>query len=95
MASIRNIKKDIDFLVSEVISDCYTYMMLYNRKNEEKVVGIINDLIISRNKLIERVNNPDKDLDTKQLKQHFKGIYTDLFNFIDSSFSQLSELSKQ
>ena len=95
MASIRNIKKDIDFLVSEVISDCYTYMMLYNRKNEEKVVGIINDLIISRNKLIERVNNPDKDLDTKQLKQHFKCIYTDVFNFIDSSFSQLSELSKQ
>jgi hypothetical protein len=94
MASIRNIKKDIDYLVNEVISDCYTYLFLHNKKNQEQVVGIIEGIVNSRNDLITRVNNPEKDSDRKQLKKHYKEIYNDLFTNIDSSFTKLSELTK-
>ena len=41
MASIRNIKKDIDYLISEVISDCCTFMALYPDKKQEEALALI------------------------------------------------------
>lgn len=94
MGSIRNVKKDIDYLVSEVISDCYTYLYLHSDKNKEKVVGIIEGVVNKRNEFFHRVNNPDKNLDKKQIRQHYKAIYNDLLKSIDESFTKLSELTK-
>ena len=94
MASIRNIKKDIDYLVSEVISDCYTYLYLHGDKNQDKVVNIIEEVVNKRNDYVQRVNNPDKSMDRKQTRQHYKAVYSDLLSTVDNSFSQLSELTK-
>jgi hypothetical protein len=94
MASIRNIKKDIDYLVSEVISDCYTYLYLHGEKNKEKVVNIIEDVVNKRNDFMQRVNNPDKKLDPKQVRKHYKEIYSDLLKNVDESFTKLSNLTK-
>lgn len=94
MGSIRNVKKDIDYLVSEVISDCYTYLYLHADKNKDKVVGIIEEVVNKRNEFFQRVNNPDKNLDKKQTRQHYKAIYNDLLKSIDESFTKLSKLTK-
>jgi hypothetical protein len=94
MASIRNIKKDIDYLVSEVISDCYTYLYLHGDKNKEKVVNIIEDVVNKRNEFMQRVNNPDKELERKQVRKHYKEIYSDLLKNVDESFTKLSDLTK-
>ena len=92
MASVRNIKKDIDFLVGEVVSDCYTYLYLNGDKNRDKVVEIIEGVVGKRNDFIHRVNNPAKDADRKQTRKHYKQIYSDLLGSVDESFSQLSQL---
>lgn len=94
MASIRNVKKDIDYLVSEVVSDCYTFLYLHGDKNKEKVIGIIEDVVNKRNEFIQRVNNPDKGMDKKQVRKHYKEIYSDLLKNVDESFTKLSELTK-
>lgn len=93
MANKREIKKDVDYLIGEVISDCYTYLLIHGDKNREKVVEIIEAIIEKRNNFISRVNNPEKNLDTKQVKAHFKAINTDLLVAINDSFTSLSELS--
>jgi hypothetical protein len=94
MASIRNVKKDIDYLVSEVISDCYTFLYLHGDKKKDKVVTIIEDVVNKRNDFFHRVNNPDKSLDRKQVRQHYKAVYSDLLSTVDESFTRLSELTK-
>lgn len=93
MANKRDIKKDVDFLVGEVISDCYTYLLIHGDKNREKVVEIIESIVNKRNDLISRVNNPDKSFDSKQVKAHYKAINVELLTAIDDSFSKLSKLS--
>jgi len=93
MANKRDIKKDVDFLVGEVISDCYTYLLIHGDKNREKVVEIIESIVNKRNDLISRVNNPDKSFDSKQVKAHYKAINVELLTTIDDSFSKLSKLS--
>jgi len=93
MANKREIKKDVDYLVSEVISDCYTYLMIHGEKNRDNVVEIIGSVVETRNDLIARVNNHNKSFDSKQIKAHYKAINADLLAAIDGSFSKLSNLS--
>jgi len=95
MANKREIKKDVDFLVGEVISDCYTYLLINGEKNRDKVIEIIGSVVEKRNDLIKRVNNQDKAFDTKQVKSHYKAINADLLAAIDDSFSKLSKLSSK
>ncbi|NVO11132.1 MAG: hypothetical protein HXX16_14310 [Bacteroidales bacterium] len=93
MANKREIKKDVDYLVGEVISDCYTYLMIHGEKNRDNVIGIIGSIVEKRNNFISRVNNPDKSFDSKQIKSHYKAINADLLAAVDDSFSKLSNLS--
>lgn len=94
MANIRNLKKDIDYLVGEVISDCYTFMYLHGEEKKQEVVKIIEEIVSQRNQLFQRANNPGKELDKKTTRNHYKSIYNDLLTNVDQSFSKLSELTK-
>jgi len=95
MANKREIKKDVDYLIGEVIGDCYTYLMIHGEKNRDNVLGIIGSIVEKRNDLISRVNNQDKSFDTKQVKSHYKAINSDLLAAINDSFTKLSTLSTQ
>lgn len=92
MASIRNIKKDIDFLVDEVISDSFLCLSLNTGKKNDEIIDIINEIAEKRNDLIARINDVPKSGVKKEVKAHFKAIYDDLFEKVDSSFEKLSKL---
>jgi len=93
MASRRKLKKDIDFLTFEVISDCYNHIYLHS-ENEEKVIDIIKETVANRNSLVARVNHPDGKNNPKLVKAYYKSIFNDLISNIDKSFTNLSELIK-
>ncbi|MBI9058718.1 MAG: hypothetical protein JEZ01_13215 [Labilibaculum sp.] len=94
MASRRRLKKDIDFLSFEVISDCYNYNYLHPGKGEQ-VTEIVKDTIVSRNQLIARVNHPDGKDNPNLVKAYYKSVYTELFANVDESFKKLSALIKE
>jgi hypothetical protein len=93
MASLREVKKDIDYLVNEVISDCYTFLYIHGDKEKEQVIQIIEHVVEKRNEFFNRANNPAKGIDGKQVKKHYKQIYNDLLQTADDSFSKLSGLA--
>ncbi len=90
MANLRVIKKDIDFLVSEVISDCWIFLYVNTEKSAEDVVEIINDAVELRNNLFTRVNTPDKS----NIKAHYKAINKDLLSGVDQLFLRISKLAQ-
>lgn len=93
MPSVRRLKKDIDCLVFEVISDCFSYGKLHPDEKAEEVTEIISDAVILRNDLISRVNNPVKGDDPTIIKAHFRNVTKDLYVGVDSLFSRLSDLT--
>jgi len=95
MAKRRDVKKDIDFLAYEVISDCFTFMHIKDVEKSDEVSSIINDTVSLRNDLVARVNHPDGKDNTKLVKAHFKKVYQDLLEGMDKQFSRLSALTKQ
>ena len=94
MASIRELKKDIDYLVFEVISDCFVYAGLHPDNKASEVSGIVNDAVSLRNDLIARVNKPVVKDEPKLVREHFKAVQNDLVAGVDKLFDQLSSLTK-
>jgi hypothetical protein len=92
MPSIKKLKKSIDCIIFEVISDCFTFGTIHPDEKEEEVSGIIADAVMLRNDLIKRVNNPEKTDDPKSLRTHFQHIEKDLFVGTDKLCGRLSAL---
>jgi hypothetical protein len=93
MASVRELKKDIDYLVFEVISDCLLYSDVNPDENTDAVTSIIEDAVNFRNDLIARVNNPDGKDNAKIVKAYYKKVEKDLLTGVDKLFDRLSALS--
>ncbi|MGB5989163.1 MAG: hypothetical protein WBG43_05445 [Marinifilaceae bacterium] len=92
MASIKRLKKDVDYLAFAVIADCFNYNS-YNPGNEE-VFEIVKDTIALRNELRYRISNPEPKEDG-ELKAIYKCIFNEAIAAADDSFIKLSEAIKK
>ena len=95
MASVRQLKKDIDNQVFELISDCLLYLGLHPDKKSDEISSIIEDAVSLRNDLIARVNNPEGKDNPKIIKQHYNAVVTDLTSGVDALCGRLSSLSSK
>jgi hypothetical protein len=93
MASIRDLKKDIDYLIFEVISDCFAYSTLHPDNKSDELTALIADAVEFRNDLIARVNNPDGKDNPKIVKAYYKSVAKDLLVGVDKLFERLSGLT--
>lgn len=91
MASVRQLKRDIDYLVNEVVYDCY--MALYfNPDKQEEVVGVMEDAVNSRNEFYEMANHPAEKHNKSLVKKHYAFVRNELMERIDSLFDRLSNV---
>ena len=95
MAKRRNLKKDINYLSYDIISECFTYNYLFPEKNEDKIKEIIADTIKMRNEFITRVNHVDGKNSKKLTKQHFQKLHKDLFAKTENIVDQLNNLNTE
>ncbi|MDR1581786.1 MAG: hypothetical protein LBS55_00760 [Prevotellaceae bacterium] len=92
MASVRNLKKNIDFLVSEVISDSQLFMLFNPKQNTDAAYSIIEDVVEMFNNMYQRANHPDGKDNPKLVKQHYKNLRADLLSQTNSLFERISKL---
>lgn len=94
MASVRGIKKDIDYLVEEVLSD--SMMIIYfHPERKDKVIKIMEETVAMRNDLIHRANNPAEKRNKSLVRKHYAQIRREMFSGTDDKFNQLSTLCKK
>ncbi|PIF05179.1 MAG: hypothetical protein CSA36_07985 [Draconibacterium sp.] len=90
MASIKNLKKDIDTLMSLVLNDCF-YVLEYNQKvDSAAVMDIAYDVINQHREFRKRINHPDGKDNPKIIKKSCNQIVSDMFAFADKSLEKLS-----
>lgn len=94
MANIRDLKKDIDYLFFEFISDSFTYAGLHGGEKTGEVQNLIEEAIESRNEFFEKVNNPTGKDDPKLVKQYYAAVRKELLEKVDGFFTRLSDISK-
>ncbi|MBP6072856.1 MAG: hypothetical protein KA488_06055 [Flavobacterium sp.] len=74
MASVKNLKKDINFVLGDIIEAVYIYEMTTTGKPTEQTNGLIDEAIATFDNLIVKVNA--KKVENK--KAHFKQINVEL-----------------
>lgn len=85
MASIRDLKKDINYLASEIVTEAYVRKMLFDGVSEDDFKKVVTDAIEFRNDLIEKINHPNGKDNPKKVKSFFKDIKKEM----DQKFSEL------
>ncbi len=93
MANIRNIKKDISFVVNELVVECFTYSYLFPDKNKEELATIISETLEMGNELTTLVNQVKGTKDIPAKKQ-FKKIREEFDKKIVNLVEKLEKLEK-
>ena len=90
MANLRTFKKDVIFLINEVISDCWVFMYLNREKNVDEAKKIVADAVELGDNIFEQINHYPKE----DAKKHFKALNQKLLEGVDALFVRLSGLTK-
>lgn len=92
MTSRRRIKKEIDYVVSDLILDCVTYTNLYQKPNDEEALLIVQDTLLLRNKLRDQANHPEQKDNSETSKMYYDNIAKTLIEGVDAGYTQLGKL---
>lgn len=88
MASIKNLKKDINYVLGDVIEECYVWELTNPKADTKKSDKIIDEAIATFDELIARVHA--KDVENK--KEHFKSISVELESRAQKLLNQVNKL---
>ena len=88
MASIKNLKKDINNVLSEIIEECYICQLTNDDKISAKADKVIDEAIEVFDNLIVKLNL--KNVDNK--KKHFQSIITDLESKTEKLLGKLDKI---
>lgn len=83
MASVRNLKKDINFVIGDIIEAVYLWELSSPGQPTKESEAIIDEAIVTFDELMKKVNQ--KDVENK--KEHFRQINKQL----ETSAHQLVE----
>ena len=74
MGSIKNLKKDINNVLADVIDQCQTHLLDADDKTGKEIEKLIDETIETFDNLISKIH--DKTVENKSV--HFKGVSEEL-----------------
>ena len=88
MASIRNLKKDINYVLGDIIQECYTWELNNPKADKKKSQAIVDESIIVFDGLIEKIHT--KGVENK--KAHYKAIGLELEKSANNLLDKVNKL---
>ncbi|MCF6214456.1 MAG: hypothetical protein L3J45_10585 [Flavobacteriaceae bacterium] len=88
MPSIKNLKKDLNFVLSDIIEECYVWQLMNGDKKADKAEKIIDEAIATFDALIVKINT--KNVENK--KKHFAAINKELEKKADALLAKIAKL---
>lgn len=92
MASRQQLKKEIDYIVSDLVIDCFTFMSMQQNANNDDVLQIVQDTLNLRGDLRFQVNHPEKREASQSTKNYYDNIAKVLIDNVETSYQKLSKL---
>lgn len=92
MASIRRLKKEIDYLVSELVIDCLSYSNLYAEANKDEAFLIIKEMLEVRTQVRNLANHPDGKDNRKLVRAHYRAATAKLGQGLENGYQRLEKL---
>ena len=91
MASIRQLKKEIAYLSSQMIGDCIDFVQTFNGK-EMEVMAVIDEIVVLHNNTVDKINNPDGKDNPKLVKAFYQQTKKEYVAGINEAYKRLESL---
>ena len=93
MANIRSLKKDINYVSSELVIECFTYNFSIPEKNQDELASIIADSINMKQNLVQQINEAKKNAKTP-LSQQMKTVRKNFHEQVEGLVGRIASISK-
>ncbi|MBI9052524.1 MAG: hypothetical protein JEY96_01820 [Bacteroidales bacterium] len=90
MASCRDIKKDVNFLAVQMMSECFSFLEYSPLNNQENVLDILHDVEQLRLNLLYKINHPK---DNANLRMYYRQVITQMYQDNMELLERLNSLS--
>jgi hypothetical protein len=88
MASVKNLKKDINYVLGDIIEECYVWELLNPKADNKKAEAIIDEAIASFDSLIAKVNAKK----VEDNKAHYKAINKEFEETANALLAKINSL---
>ena len=88
MASVKNLKKDINYILGDIIEECYMWELTNPKADTKKSQAVIEEAISNFDSLLEKVNA--KKVENKSA--HYKSVQSDLETVALSLLGKVNKL---
>jgi len=88
MANVRNLKKDINYVLGDIIESVYVWELTNTDKDNKSSQAIVEEAIQNFDELMAKVN--DKTAENK--KQHYKSISKELEDKANALVEKVNKL---
>ena len=95
MATVRRLKKEIEFMSSQLIGDCIDILETFEDKKDSTVFSIIEEAVLLNNTMLDRACHPDGKDNRKLVRQHYRLLKTDFIKGLDQSYAKLEAMIKK
>lgn len=83
MASIRNFKKEINYVLGELIDAVTIWELTTGKENSQQASQIVNDIIATYDSYVEKINNKEERKKAGYFKSLKKAFHTDAVSIIE------------
>ncbi len=93
MANLRDLKKEIDYRLEEVVFDC-DMAMCFQPSKEKEIFDVMQEAVAVRNMLFVKANNPAEPHNRSLVRRHYAALRREMTEAYDKMFEKLSEINK-
>jgi hypothetical protein len=84
MASVRILKKSVNNLCFDLISECYVYAFFHRDADNAKVNETMEEILQLRNDMVIKINNPEFKNDKAKNRKYYAAITADMQKMVDT-----------
>ena len=89
MANLRELKKEIDYRLEEVVFDC-DMAIAFQPSKEQEIFELMQKAVALRNELIAKVSNPTEPL----VRKYYAALRADIVRSFEALFEELSKINE-
>ena len=93
MANLRQLKKEIDYRLEEVVFDC-DMAICFPPKKEETIFSLMQEAVAGRNDLYAKANNPAEPHNASLVRKHYAALRREMETAYANLFEKLSGINE-
>ena len=92
MANLRDLKKEIDYRLEEVVFDC-DMAICFQPSKEKEIFDVMQEAVEARNALFAKAMNPAEPHNRTLVRKHYAALRAEMDDVFGKLFEKLSAIN--